>query len=85
MHACVPKEEQVLMIMKNLLIVYHKHLLAGYYPYFRAFNNAGTQIDDVNNVIAIITLKNEEALKNNFFKDTRFVTHFITTYTFVNL
>ena len=82
MLACVPKEEQVLMIMKNLLIVYHKHLLAGYYPYFRAFINAGSL---VHRLMMLLPSSLWKMKKLMFFEDTRFVTHFITTYTFVNL
>jgi hypothetical protein len=46
------------MIIKNLLLVYNKHLCVGYYPTFKVHINTGTQIEDViNNGM----LKNEES------------------------
>ena len=64
------EEEQLTMIVKNLLLEYHKYLFAQYFPNFKAliwgFNfKAGTQIEDaINNG----TIKNEDApkFKKNF-------------------
>ena len=51
------EEEQIQMVMKNLLPIYHKHLFAQCFPNFKALIVAGTQVEDVvNNGI----LKNEE-------------------------
>ena len=46
------KEEQLTMVVKNLLPVYHKYLFAQYFPNFEALIAAGTQIEDaINNGI----------------------------------
>ena len=53
------------MIVKNLLLEYHKYLFAQYFPNFKALIVAGTQIEDaINNG----TIKNEDApkFKKNF-------------------
>ncbi|KAK9984364.1 hypothetical protein SO802_033889 [Lithocarpus litseifolius] len=51
------KEEQLAMVVKNLLPVYHKYLFAKYFPNFKALIAAGTQIEDaINNG----TIKNED-------------------------
>ena len=51
------KEEQLTMVVKNLLPVYHKYLFAQYFPNFEALIAAGTQIEDaINNG----TIKNED-------------------------
>ena len=52
------EEEQIQMVVKNLLPLFHKHLFAQYFPNFKALIIAGTQVEDVvNNGI----LKNEES------------------------
>ena len=52
------EEEQIQMVVKNLLPIYHKHLFAQCFPNFKALIVAGTQVEDVvNNGI----LKNEES------------------------
>ena len=43
------EEEQFAMVVKNLLPVYHKYLLAQYFPNFKASIAAGTQIEDAIN------------------------------------
>ena len=51
------EEEQLTMVVKNLLPVYHKYLFARYFPNFKALITAGTQIEDaINNGI----IKNED-------------------------
>ena len=51
------EEEQLTMVVKNLLPVYHKYLFAQYFPNFKASIAAGTQIRDaINND----TIKNED-------------------------
>ena len=51
------EEEQLTMIVRNLLPVYHKYLFAQYFPNCKALIAAGTQIKDaINNG----TIKNEE-------------------------
>ena len=48
------------MVVKNLLLVYHKYLFAQYFPNFKALIAAGTQIEDaINNGTRI----NEDAPK----------------------
>ena len=52
------EKEQIQMVVKNLLPIYHKHLFAQYFPNFKDLIVAGTQVEDVvNNGI----LKNEES------------------------
>ena len=58
------EEEQLVMVVKNLLPVYHKYLFAQYFPNFKALTTVGTQIEDaINND----TIKNEDPpkFKNN--------------------
>ena len=43
------EEEQLAMVVKNLLLVYHKYLFAQYFPNFKAIITAGTQIEDAIN------------------------------------
>ena len=43
------KEEQLTMVVKNLLLVYHKYLFAQYFPNFKALIATGTQIEDALN------------------------------------
>ena len=51
------EEEQLTMVVKNLLSIYHKYLFAQYFPSFKALIAAGTQIEDaINNG----TIKNED-------------------------
>ena len=51
------EEEQIQMVVKNLLPIFHKHLFAQYFPNFKALVIAGTQVEDaINNVM----LKKEE-------------------------
>ena len=51
------EEEQLTMVVKNLLLIYHKYLFAQYFPSFKALIAAGTQIEDaINNG----TIKNED-------------------------
>ena len=51
------EEEQLAMVVKNLLPVYHKYLFTQYFPNFKALIAAGTQIKDtINNG----TIKNDE-------------------------
>ena len=46
------------MVVKNLLLVYHKYLFAQYFPNFKTLIAAGTQIEDaINNG----TIKNDDA------------------------
>ena len=40
------EEEQLAMVVKNLLPVYHKYLFAQYFPNFKALIATGTQIED---------------------------------------
>ncbi|XP_075674889.1 uncharacterized protein LOC142644094 [Castanea sativa] len=55
------EEEQLTMVVKNLLLVYHKYLCAQYFPNFKALIAIGTQIEDaINNG----TIKNEEKLRS---------------------
>ena len=50
------EEEQIAMVVKNLLPIYHKYLFAQYFPNFKALIAAGTQIEDaINNG----TIKND--------------------------
>ena len=52
------EEEQLTMVVKNLLPVYHKYFFAQYFPNFKALIAASTQSEDaINNG----TLKNEDA------------------------
>ena len=51
------EEEQIQMVVKNLLPIFHKHLFAQYFPNFKALVIAGTQVEDaINNGM----LKKEE-------------------------
>ena len=51
------EEEQLTMVVKNLLLIYHKYLFAQYFPNFKALIDVGTQIEDaINNG----TIKNED-------------------------
>ena len=43
------EEEQLDMVVKNLLPVYHKYLFVQYFPNFKALIAVGTQIEDVIN------------------------------------
>ena len=43
------EEERFAMVVKNLLPVYHKYLLAQYFPKLKASIAAGTQIEDAMN------------------------------------
>ena len=43
------EEKQLAMVVKNLLLVYHKYLFAQYFPNFKALIAAGTQIEDAIN------------------------------------
>ena len=43
------EEEQLAMVVKNLLPVYHKYLFTQYFPNFKALIAAGTQIEDAIN------------------------------------
>ena len=49
------EEEQLAMVVKILLLVYHKDLFAQYFPNFKALITAGTQIKDAINNGAIKT------------------------------
>ena len=49
------EEEQLAMVVKNLLPVYHKYLFAQYFPNFKALIAAGTQIEDA--------IKNDDPLR----------------------
>ena len=54
------EEEQLTMVVKNLLPVYHKYFFAQYFPNFKALIAIGTQIEDaINNG----TIKNEDPPK----------------------
>ena len=54
------EEEQLTMVVKNLLPVYHKYLFAQYFPNFKALIAARSQIKDaINNG----TIKNEDPPK----------------------
>ena len=59
------EEEQLTMVVKILLPIYHKYLFAQYFPNFKALIAASTQIEDV---INNATIKNEDApkFKKNF-------------------
>ena len=51
------EEEQLAMVVKNLLPIYHKYLFAQYFSNFKALIAAGTQIEDaINNG----TIKNDD-------------------------
>ena len=51
------EEEQLAMVVKNLLSVYHKYFFAQYFPNFKVLITAGTQIEDaINNG----TIKNDD-------------------------
>ena len=43
------EEEQLAMVVKNLLLVYHKYLFAQYFPNFKALIAVQTQIEDAIN------------------------------------
>ena len=43
------EKEQLAMVVKNLLPVYHKYLFAKYFPNFKALIATGTQIEDALN------------------------------------
>ena len=51
------EEEQLTMVVKNLLPVYHKYLFAQYFPNFKALITARTQIEDI---INNGTIKNDD-------------------------
>jgi len=51
------EEDQIQLVVKNLLPVYHKHLFAHYFPNFKALIGAGTQVEDA---IADGLIKTEE-------------------------
>ena len=54
------EEEQLAVVVKNLLLVYHKYLFAQYFPNFKALIAAGTQIKDaINNC----TIKTDDLLR----------------------
>ena len=58
------EKEQLAMVVKNLLLVYHKYLFAQCFPNFKALIATGTQIEDaINND----TIKNDDPprFKNN--------------------
>ena len=51
------EEEQIQMVVKNLLPIFHKHLFAQYFLNFKALVIASTQVEDaINNGM----LKNKE-------------------------
>ena len=51
------EEDQIQMVVKNLLPIFHKHLFAQYFPNFKALVIASTQVEDaINNGM----LKKEE-------------------------
>ena len=51
------EEEQIQMVVKNLLPIFHKHLFAQYFSNFKALIIVGTQVEDaINNGM----LKNEK-------------------------
>ena len=43
------EEEQLTMVVKNLLLVYHKYLFAQYFPNFKTLIAVGTHIEDAMN------------------------------------
>ena len=43
------EEEQLAMVVKNLLPIYHKYMFAQYFPNFKALIAVRTQIEDVIN------------------------------------
>ena len=45
------EEEQLAIIVKNLLPVYHKYLFTQYFPNFEALIAAGTQIKDAKTMV----------------------------------
>ena len=54
------EEEQLALVIKNLLPIYHKYLFAQYFPNFKALIDVGTQIEDaINNG----TIKNDDPLR----------------------
>ena len=55
------EEEQLTMVVKNLLPVYHKYLFAQYFPNFKALIVARTQIKVV---INNGTIKNDDPLRS---------------------
>lgn len=59
------EEDQIQLVVKNLLPVYHKHLFAHYFPNFKALIGAGTQVEDA---INDGTIKTEEvrSCRTNF-------------------
>ena len=52
------------MVVKNLLLVYHKYFFAHYFPNFKALIVAGTQIEDAINDGTIKT-DDQPRFKNN--------------------
>ena len=51
------EEEQLALVVKNLLPIYHKYLFAQYFPNFKSLIDVGTQIEDaINNG----TIKNDD-------------------------
>ena len=54
------EEEQLVMVVKNLLPVYHKYLFSQYFPNFNVLIAVRTQIEDaINNG----TIKNKDPLR----------------------
>ena len=51
------EEEQIQMVVKNLLPIFHKHFFSQYFTNFKALVIAGTQVEDA---IDNGMLKNEE-------------------------
>ena len=43
------EEEQLQMVVKNLIPIYHEHLFAQYFPNFKALIIVGTQVEDAIN------------------------------------
>ena len=43
------EKEQLTMVVKNLLPIYHKYMFVQYFPNFKALIIVGIQIDDVVN------------------------------------
>lgn len=56
------EEDQIQMVVKNLLPVYHKHLFAHYFPNFKALIGVGTQVEYA---INDGTIKNKDQAYSN--------------------
>ena len=72
------EEEQLTMVVKNLLPIYHKYLFAQYFPIFKALNAVGAQIKDaINNG----TMKNKDPprFKKNLGSTSKIVEFLIYT------